>query len=513
MSPTMPRTVTSRVLSFLAALTLTACATPPAGPIMRDTPQARLARTFTASEIEADLRHLAATVRRTAPEGSLAISEADAAALVARQMTRLSHGGTRRDILPAAMRITGAHQSAHVYVVLPHEDWNRAAAAGERLIVEAMELRGDGLHLRDGRKVIAIGDHSAADFVAWHRDAYDTHNPLRRAARFRERSATALWAWGAPRDAWLLVEAADGGTEKVEPATAPLEPRRSLFDRGDARGSSAPPRIGMTEGSRPGTIVLLAPTFDPRSDGEWAAVVDALEARIAAGTVAHLVVDLRGNGGGTGRIGASLLQAIAGRQVAQSGGKRWRRSPEYEAAIAELVPIWLRWAPWRRRLLGEDGVATLDAIPIGGTATVGAPQDAFDAGLRARVRTTVLIDGAVASSATQFARAVQFHELGELVGAPTADSTSGLGEIAFFRMPNTGLVFASPSAEFVDLSGQPIDGPVMPDRLICASDTPSFAPEFALEAATDAPNVRWRTMTEPAFRRDLGEADYCALRD
>jgi len=479
---------------------------------MRDVPQENLTRRFTATEIEADLRHLAATVRSTAPDASLPVTEADTDGLIAQEMARFVDGGTRRNVLPAAMRIAGAFRSAHVYVVLPHEDWNRAAAAGERRITEPMELRGQDLHLPDGRKVLAIGDRSAADFVAWHRDAYDTHNPLRRATRFRERAATALWVWGAPSDAPLLLQATDGTTERLQPATAPLEPRQSLFARGGATGATTRDPIGVTDGTPPGTVILVASSFDPRREAEWAGVIASLEPRIAAGRIDHLVVDLRGNVGGTGRIGASLLELLSGRKVAQSGGKRWRRSPEYEAAIAELVPMWLRWAPWRRRLLGEDGAATLDAIPVGGTATVGAPLDAFDAGLRARVRTTVLIDGAVASSATQFARAVQFHELGELVGAPTADSTSGLGEIAFFRMPNTGLVFASPSAEFVDLSGQPIDGPVMPDRLICASDTPTFAPEFALEAATDAPNVRWRTMTKPAYQRDLGEADYCALR-
>lgn len=96
-----------------------------------------------------------------------------------------------------------------------------------------------------------------------------------------------------------------------------------------------------------------------------------------------------------------------------------------------------------------------------------------------------------------------------LYGAPAADNPAGLGEIAFFRMPHTRLIFAAPSAMFLDVAGNGADGPVMPDILICDADRQHFAPEFGDEAAAGADGA-WTIRAAPAFGSDLDEADYCA---
>jgi hypothetical protein len=504
------RTIPSAVLTFLPMMVAAGCMPIPAGPITRDVPRRVSTGVLTRAEMAADLRTLAATVRATAPEGSLPVPAGDIEAAIARQAEALPLEGSRRQLLPAAMEIAGLFRSRHVYVVFPHEDWNLATERGERLLVEPMALDDSALTLEDGRQVIAIGGRSAREFTAWFRAAYGGANPLQVPERFRRQAAAAFWIWGVSGVPSLAVQTPHGGTEQIRPVLAAMQPRRSFFHSSGGASSSGGIPIRFTEAASGRAIVLSAPTFDPRRDKEWREVIAALDTRLTAGGVDHLVIDLRGNPGGSGRIGTYLLELLSGRQLAQSGGKRWKRSPEYERGIAELVPAWLRWAPWRTRLLGTDGASMLDAIPLGQEARVEPSGVTPDSTIRARIRTTVLIDGGVGSSATQFARAVQYHRLGELVGTPASDGTAGLGEIAFFRMPHSRLVFASPSAAFLDVGGSSVPGPLMPDVLVCRTNRAMFAAEFALDVALDVRAPAATTVQHPRYAESLSEADYCA---
>jgi C-terminal processing protease CtpA/Prc len=224
--------------------------------------------------------------------------------------------------------------------------------------------------------------------------------------------------------------------------------------------------------------------------------------------VRRLILDLRGNPGGSGRLSVGLLEALAGARLPTSGGKLWKRSREYEAGLADFVPPLLRLGPWRRAILGADGVATLDAIPWGETRLIGGVARPEITPVLPREAVDVLIDQGTGSSATQLARAIQVFRLGRLIGAPTSDGTTALGEIAFFRLPNSRLIFASPSAEFLDVSGERTEGPVMPDLLLCDGEG-LFAAERALDLAMGLETPDVRQIESPAFRPEAVEADYC----
>lgn len=497
----------SRILFGVCVLALAGCAQiqVPRGPILLDASDMTVAMSFSRAAVNEDLRTLDETVRATVPDGASLPSAATIEAFLAERLAMLPEGASRRHVAALATELAGVYRSSHIYVLFPFENWNLDAGRGARTFDLQLSLAADGALRVDGKAVDSINGRAARDFVAWATNSYGQANRLSLPQRVRERGADMLWLWGL--DAPFSVKFVDGSQETVAGA---LMTRRDhpLAGRSSGSGSEAASNAPFSLAIEGGVARLTVVRLDQRFESQWDALISRLRAGISAGEVNALVVDLRGNRGGAGRLSVRLLEVLAGAKVPTSGGKRWKRSQAYEAGLAEFVPPLLRLGPWRSAILGVDGVAALDSIPMNETRLFGGVAQPTLVPTLPADRVQVLIDQGTASSATQLARAVQYFGLGRLVGAPTANPTTELGEIAFFRLPNSQLVFASPSAEFLDVSGVRTEGPVMPDVLLCGANG-----EFAAHRAVDialgvaAPDVR--QIMGPVYQAAASEAQYC----
>lgn len=496
------------VIAAMCCWTLAGCALAqvPRGPIMLDAPQEAVTATFDPAAALEDLRMIDETVREMVPDGTALPDESILAAERAALVAQLPSLASRRDVAAAAMERAGAYRSSHIYLLFPFENWNADAARGGRQFDRTLSVTTDGRLLIDERAVTTINGRSARDFLAWARKGYGQDNPLRLPQRLRDRAPEMLWLWGI--DAPFRVAFADG-TEASFPG-APMSQRNHPLggrspDDGPAQPAT-PPFLLQIEDS---IARLTVERLDQRFEEQWNTLVTDLETGIRQGRIARLIIDLRGNRGGAGRLSERLLAMLAGVPVPTSGGKLWKRSRLYEDGLAGFVPPVLRLGPWRRAILGSGGVAALDSIPIGETRLFGSFARPAVAPIIPEGNISVLIDQDTGSSATQLARAVQFFRIGRLIGAPTGNPTTELGEIAFLRLPNSQLIFASPSAQFLDVSGEPTEGPVMPDILLCGA-TGQFAAERALEIALGSDPATIRQIMAPVFRPEYAETDYCA---
>ncbi len=467
------------VIAMICCWILAGCALAqvPRGPIMLDAPEQTITASIDRDAVLEDLQMIDETVRAMVPDGTVLPGETALAAERAARVAQLPPSASRRQVAAAAMEQAGAYRSSHVYLLFPFENWNIAAAQGGRQLDRALSMTRDGLLLIDQRAVTTINDRPARDFLAWARKGYGQDNPLCLLQRVRDRGAEMLWLWGI--DAPFRIAFADGTEASFEgaPMAQQTNPLGGRASEGESKQPAPQPFSLEVED---GIAQLKVERLDQRFEQQWRTLVVDLEAGIRQGRITRLIIDLRGNRGGAGRLSERLLAMLAGVPVSTSGGKLWKHNQIYEDGLADFVPPVLRLGPWRRAILGSGGVAALDSIPLGETRLFGGFPRPTVAPIMPEANISVLIDQDTGSSATQLARAMQFFRLGRLIGAPTANPTTELGEIAFFRLPNSQLIFASPSAQFLDVSGEPTEGPVMPDILLYTHNG-LFAAESALE--------------------------------
>ncbi|GBF56381.1 hypothetical protein PbB2_00036 [Candidatus Phycosocius bacilliformis] len=490
---------------FVLALAGSAGAQTPRGPILLDAPARIVEGQIDRRSAIDDLRALDQTIRATIPDGAPIPEISQTNAFIANIEAALPATISRREVAAAAMGLAGTYRSSHIYVMFPYENWNLDAARGGKRLDRPIALGSDGSLLIDNRPVERINGRPAADFVAWAKQSYSSYNPLDLPQRIRSRGPDMLWLWGIDGPFRLTFQ--DGAQMVIDGVTMSKRTHPLLSKSGGGKQDK--------RGNVPFSLVvdmnvarLTVGAFDQRYENEWGALLTQLRAALSQGKVTDIILDLRGNRGGAGRMTSQLLAVLTNKDVPLSGGKRWKRSKAYEDALAEFVPPLLRFTPWRRAILGADGVAALDSIPMEATRHFEGQGVSQFASILAPARVRVLMDQDTGSSATQLARAIQFFNLGILIGAPSSNPTTELGEIAFFRLKHSQLVFASPSAEFLDVSGKSTVGPVMPDIVLCG-DTGLFAPQYALDVALNRNVPQVRQILNLSFRPDAGETDYC----
>jgi C-terminal processing protease CtpA/Prc len=209
----------------------------------------------------------------------------------------------------------------------------------------------------------------------------------------------------------------------------------------------------------PALAVLRMPTwatYDSRWD--WAGFLAASFAELARRGTPALVIDLRGNQGGTTAVGDALLARITDRELAVAGAARvvrYRRIPD------DLRPHVDTWDPgfldWGDAATGPDG---------GGRYRLADAADGrvLPVGPRFGGAVVVLVDAAVSSATFRFAHLVRAHRLGVLVGQPTGGNQRGTtgGAILFLRLPRSGIEVDVPLIADVP-PGDPPDAGLTPD--------------------------------------------------
>lgn len=206
------------------------------------------------------------------------------------------------------------------------------------------------------------------------------------------------------------------------------------------------------------TWVLYNSTWDARA---W---LDGVLVRVRQEAITDLVIDLRGNEGGSD-LGNELLAHFLREPVTRPPVERRVR---YRAVPAELNPVLDTWddafRDWGEaaRGPGEDGFYRLvDDGGGSGERTIRPLDPAFGG------RLWVLVDGANSSATFSFALAVQETGVGTLVGEPTGGNRRGINGGAFFfvRLPRTGLEVDLPLVGGFPAEEQP-DAGVVPDLVV-----------------------------------------------
>jgi hypothetical protein len=264
---------------------------------------------------------------------------------------------------------------------------------------------------------------------------------------------------------------------------------------GEGAGDGTPGwKLRFLEGSH--TARLDMPTWVTyKSRWDWRAFLDEAFAQLHARGARHLVIDLRGNQGGTSEVGSVLLSHLTRRELPLTPLEprvRYRQVP------TDLLPHLDTWDPGFK----DWGDA---AQPLGnGFFKLVRPGDTGESVVRPAARPfsgrVYVLVGADNSSATfTFAAAAQKHGLATLVGQPTGGNRRGTngGAIFFLRLPHSRIEVDVPLIGSFALTPEPDEG-VRPDVLVLpteedvagGADSEWAAVLRLITASESAPNQR-----------------------
>jgi Peptidase family S41 len=239
----------------------------------------------------------------------------------------------------------------------------------------------------------------------------------------------------------------------------------SFADADAARDLKVDPAspLGWTlERPRSGVALLRMPSWVAyqHPEWDWQAYVDGLFRNLVDDGTTDLVIDVRGNEGGTG-VGESLIAhliqtptpvSIATRSV------RYRRVPD---ALRTSLSTWDdSFYDWGKTAIGPvDGFYRLTKYDDAEAGVVIAPKAPRFGG-----RVWVMIGPDNSSATFEFAETVQQQRLGTLVGEPTGGNRRGIngGAFLFMTLPGSGIELDVPLiAQFPEK--QAPDAGLLPD--------------------------------------------------
>ena len=312
--------------------------------------------------------------------------------------------------------------------------------------------RTDGAN--DAKRVANLAVHPAERL-----EAFDIYYPL---------------VFAPPADRWTFRVRSPGGvTRTVRAAPSNITQRTVVYDslRRVARDTTSPP---WTLAIDQDVATLRMPSWVTFNDTwDWKGWVQRAFDEIDARRATTLVVDIRGNEGGTG-VGDEILAHLVDRDIVPNQLRRYTR---YRAIPGDLRPYLDTWDrsfdDWRGAAQPTDAPAgagtagfyrltRYESDTAGGTIRPVSP--------RFRGRVFVLV-GADNSSATfEFALAVRENRLGTLVGQPTGGNQRGIngGAFYFLRLPNSGIEVDLPLIGYFASALRPNAG-LEPDVFVRAS--------------------------------------------
>jgi hypothetical protein len=314
--------------------------------------------------------------------------------------------------------------------------------------------RTDGAN--DAKRVANLAVHPAERF-----EAFDIYYPL---------------VFPPSAGKWTFrVRSPGGPVRTVTAAPSNLAARMGVYDslRRGARDTTSPPWTFTIDDGIATLRMSSWVTFNDKWD--WKGWVQRAFEEIDARRATTLVVDIRGNEGGTS-VGDEILAHVVDREISPN---QFRRYTRYRAIPGELRPYLDTWD----RSFDDWGDAAQPAASPAGAGRDGfyrltryesdtAGEKITPAMPRFRGRMFVLV-GADNSSATfQFALAVRENKLGTLVGQPTGGNQRGIngGAYYFLRLPNSGIEVDLPLIGYFASYVRP-DAGIDPDVFVRASSS------------------------------------------
>lgn len=252
----------------------------------------------------------------------------------------------------------------------------------------------------------------------------------------------------------LRVRRPDAGeVESVTVDALTFEGRRAARSSAPPRGTDAPVWELCFLDERTALLPMRTwVVYDSKWD--WRKSLDAAFDTLAERRVANLVIDLRGNEGGSS-VGDAILARLVERETPLPS---YRRLVRYRRTPVDLDAYLDTWDPsfrdWGSDAVGPaDGFYRLADHDDGGALV--RPKGPRFAG-----RLFVLVGPENSSATFEFALAIQELRLGTLVGRTTGGSRRGINGGAFFflRLPGSGLevdlpligLFPAPDADTAD---------------------------------------------------------------
>lgn len=186
------------------------------------------------------------------------------------------------------------------------------------------------------------------------------------------------------------------------------------------------------------------------------AFIDSCFMVIRAMGLQNVALDLRGNGGGNSSIGDHLLAYITSKPFLTVQEKIWRDGPLMRSvdtanwrypSLHEVRTQWTRVAPDRYRQTFQPETADSTILPL-------------------PVHFYLFTSGRTFSSAHMTALAVKCGGLGTIIGQPTGERLDLTGEIASYKLPQSGIEVWMPTAIYRSACGPGEQVGVMPDHLV-----------------------------------------------
>ena len=270
-----------------------------------------------------------------------------------------------------------------------------------------------------------------------------------------------LWVEYGFRDTFDIRYRQDG---VIREARLPGLNSETLQVRRENSGKPSLPFRYLPQGEHIGLMEIK--TFGA-GDGEYGRFLKETFKRIRAEGVEHLIIDVRGNLGGSSDQAGELLSYLATNPVAVAPIAEVRVSAQAKKQFKKRIPGAVRWLPLQ--YLSSRGGAVWNA-PEGSVVTFQEKPTALKPEKRRyHGKVYLLVDEATFSTAAILADVMKRNGLGLLIGRETgglADRT--LGEPLFFETPNSGIGFTVSAMRLKQSAANLLAQPrgVVPDRIV-----------------------------------------------
>ena len=278
-----------------------------------------------------------------------------------------------------------------------------------------------------------------------------------------------------PEGAWAFTVHAPGtGSRVIHAAPVTAQQRLALYDSLARAGrDTAPPWTFDIDTQGVGRMTMRTwVTYNDKWN--WQGWVDRAFDSLAARHARALIIDLRGNEGGTS-VGDAILAHLVPRDVVLRQFQRYTRYRDLPDSLRPYLDTWDRsfdhWGAQATPATERPGfyrfVWADDSVKArsGGTPIAARPP-------RFAGRVFVLVDAANSSATFEFALAARELGVAKLVGAPTGGNQRGItgGAFYFLRLPGSRIEVDVPLIAFFPPAARP-DGGIAPDVL--AEEQPS----------------------------------------
>jgi hypothetical protein len=325
------------------------------------------------------------------------------------------------------------------------------AFLGDRLYVTANDT-GDP-QLEPGTEITSINGKNVAAIVDDYRGLINDVHPLYDvyARLFRE----LYWlSYGAPQRFEIGYHTNDGATGRVT-VPAHVYPASGFHSYQPAGQPYAfrilPSNVGL----------LTINSFQP-ADG-FDAFLDNTFATLQAKHIDSLIIDVRKNGGGSGRLAQEVVSYLTDQPYKQIGAFYVKVTDDLKALYREGTTH--TDADTKRIVMNNPSGTLVNALKESGPIVVTPPRR--DHVFRGSVY--LLTANNTFSAAAMFAAYIKCNALGTVVGTPPGQSTNFVADAVPFTMPNSGLTFDVSFSEIHMPCDQSYYDGIQPDIVVTSS--------------------------------------------